>query len=239
MINMQQRLVRLWYVITFLSLIFMFLPFLLGVKGEEGGFAVSSLALAMVITGIVVILVYRSRAKQLDKILSGENVLAIWSYSADEWIRFVQADFEEEKKNKANLFFLVAGVSIIIAFLLILVTKDPVILVIIIGILVIVAIPAFIAPRYRFRKLQYSRAEVRITENGVLVGNMLHLWTGIGTRLEHVELDSAVEPKILAFHYSMPTRNGRRKEIIRVPVPAGKWDEALRIAGAFSSKINS
>lgn len=235
--NTQRRIVNLWYIISLIFLLGVFLPSLLGIDGMEGGFAISFVAGFMVIVGIIVILVYRSRAKQLDNILSGEGRVALWHYTAEEWMRFAAADFEDEKKIKKKLFILVAVISIVIGVILVIVTQDPLMIFIIAGIIAIVAIPAFWAPRYRFKKLQHSDAEVLIAENGVIVGKMFHLWVRMGARLDKVVIDMETDPKLIEFTYSIPTRNGRQEEIARVPVPYGKIDDAMHIVEHFNNRI--
>jgi len=191
----------------------------------------------MVMVGIIIIFVYRSRAKQLDKILSGENRIALWKYSPEEWIRFVEADHEADKKLKRNLFYTIAVISIIVGILLTAVNKEPIFMVIIAGIILIVAIPALWAPQYRFNKLKNSEAEVLISEKGLIIGKIFHLWLGLGASLDSVSLSIDTDPVIIIFHYSMPTRTGRQVEEARVPVPWGKYDEAVKIVNYFNSRI--
>jgi|ERR1035437_1528758 len=234
--NTQSRIVNLWYIITLVFLFCVFLPSMLGIDGMNGGFGISFLAGFMVIVGLIVILVYRSRAKQLDKILSGEGRLALWRYTPEEWIRFITRDFEEEKKLKRMLFFLIAGISVVIGIILTLNYQDLIFVPIILGLIVVVAIPAIWAPRYRFRKLQHSEAEALIAENGVIVGKMFHLWIKLGASLDQVSIDMDSDPKILTFKYSMPTRTGRQEEEARVPIPKGQLEEAMRIVEHFNAR---
>jgi hypothetical protein len=235
--NTQRRIVNQWYIITLVFLIAIFLPSQIGIDGEDGGFAISFFAGFMVMVGIIIIFVYRSRAKQLDKILSGENRIALWKYSPEEWIRFVEADHEADKKLKRNLFYTIAVISIIVGILLTAVNKEPIFMVIIAGIILIVAIPALWAPQYRFNKLKNSEAEVLISEKGLIIGKIFHLWLGLGASLDSVSLSIDTDPVIIIFHYSMPTRTGRQVEEARVPVPWGKYDEAVKIVNYFNSRI--
>lgn len=228
-INTQRRIVNLWYGITLIFLFCCFLPSLLGIDGMEGGFAIMTLSGFLTMTGIIVILVYRSRARLVDKILDGEGRIAQWKYSPDEWYKFIERDFDEEKKAKKNLFYLVAAISVLIGFILMILVKDPLILLIILGIIAMIAIPAFAAPRYRMRKLKNSEAEVLLARDGLIVGKMIHLWIKMGARLDLVLLDNTTDPNIVEFHYSMPSRTGRQEEVARVPVPAGRMEEAMKI----------
>ncbi len=236
--NTQRRIVKLWYLISLVFLLCVFIPSIIGLDGMNGGFAMSFMAGFMVIVGLIVILVYRARARQLDKILEGEGRIALWQYTPEEWIRFVTKDFEEEKKLKLMLFFLVAGVSVVIGILLTINSGDPVFIPIILGIIVIVAIPALWAPRYRFRKLQHSEAKVLIAEKGIIIGKMFHLWVQMGAQLDSVVIDMENDPKLIEFTYSMPTRTGRQEEVARVPVPKGNLEEAMRIVEHFNTSVN-
>jgi hypothetical protein len=236
--NSQQRIVNLWLILGALFLCCMFLPSLIGLDGMDGGFAISFLAGFMVLSSLVVILVYRSRAKQLDRILSGQGRVAVWQYSPEEWMHFTAIDFEEEKKAKKFLFLLVSAISMVIGVLLLLVVRDILILLISLAIIPLVAVPAFLVPRMRYRKLLRSEHKALIAENGVIVGKMFHLWVKLGAALDQVILITDEQPAILEFHYSMPTRTGRQEEVARVPVPAGKTGDAARIAEYFNNRAS-
>jgi membrane protein YdbS with pleckstrin-like domain len=227
--NSQRRIVNLWLILMAVFVFCMFVPSIIG------GFAMSFAAGFMVIMSLVVIFIYRSRAKQLDKILRGEGRITVWRYSQEEWIRFIAADFEEEKKTKKTLFFVVAIIAVVVGVLLMISFEDPLVLFISLAIIPIVAIPAFIAPRARFAKLRNSEPKALISEKGVIVGKMFHLWVSLGASLDKVILDSEEELPLIEFTYSMPTRNGRDVQVARVPVPKGKQDDAAKIVDYFNS----
>ena len=235
--NTQRRIVNVWYFITLIFLVGIFVPSWLEIDGMDRGFGISFFCGFMVMVGLIVIFIYSARSKQMDKILSGEGRIAYWQYPNDEWYRFIIADFEEERIMKRNLFFMVAGISVIVGVVLAFLVEQPIIIVIIIaGIILLVSIPAYLVPRYRFSKLKNSKAEALITENGLIVGKMLHLWIGMGARLDRVSMNMEAEPKMVEFTYSMPARHGRQTEVARVPVPQGKIDEAVALVGHFNNR---
>lgn len=234
--NTQRRIVNLWYILTLVFVGLVFLPSIIGLDGMNGGFAMSFLSGFMVIMGIIVILIYRARANQLSKILDGEGRIALWKYSPEEWMHFVAVDFEDERKIKRNLFFLVAVIALIVGVLLMIVIQDALIMLIIAGIILIVAIPAFWAPRYRYNKLMRSEAHVLIAEKGVIVGKIFHLWVQMGATLDKIELNVEPDPKLIEFTYSMPDRTGRSEQVARVPIPYGKMDEAMQIVTYFNTR---
>ncbi len=234
--NSQRSVVNIWLILMAVFVFCVFVPSIIGLDGFGGGFFMSFMSGFLAIMSVIVILIYRSRAKQLDKILKGEGRVAVWQYAADEWLRFIAADFEEEKKSKKMLFFVVAIIAVVVGLLLMISLDNTLVLFIALGIIPIVAIPAFIAPRYRYNKLKNSEAKALIAEKGVIVGKMFHIWIGLGARLDSVILNSEVNPAMIEFTYSMPTRNGRNTNVARVPVPRGKYEEACRITDYFSNR---
>ncbi|MFA5973010.1 MAG: hypothetical protein WC780_11715 [Lentimicrobiaceae bacterium] len=232
--NTQRRIVNLWYLLGILFLGLVFLPSIIGLDGMNGGFALSFVSGFMVISSFIVIVIYRSRARQFDKILSGEGRIALWRYSPEEWMSFVSKDFEAEKKLKGMLFMTIAVISIVIGIVLILYFRDLIFIPIIMGIIALIAIPAIWAPRYRFSKLKHSDSEVLIAENGVIVGRMFHLWESTGTSLDKISLNINGNPNVIEFVYSAITRTGRQEEVARVPVPKGKLEEAIKLVEYFN-----
>ena len=235
--NSQRRIVNLWWILMAVFIFLIFLPTIIGLDGMDGGFAISFVSVFLVISSLIVILIYRSRAKQLDSILAGDGRIAVWEYSPEEWERFTTIDFEEEKKAKNFLFKLVSVICVIVGILLWIAVEDVLIMFISLGIIPVVAIPAFLAPRMRYKKLKNSEGKALISEKGVIVGKMFHLWVKLGARLDQVVLVTDEQPPILEFHYSMPTRTGRQQEVARVPVPYGQMEEAEQIGNYFSSRI--
>jgi hypothetical protein len=236
--NSQQRIVNLWLILGSVFLVCVFLPSFIGLEGMDGGFAMSFISGFLVITSIIVILIYRSRAKILSKILSGEGRITTWRYTAEEWLRFVSIDFEQDKKIKKSLFILISVIALIVGIILTIALKDFLLFIFSAAVIPLVAIPALWAPRYRYRKLKNSESKALIAENGVIVGKMFHLWIRLGARLDSVTLNMKSDPELIEFSYSFPTRTGRQEEIARVPVPYGKMDEAKCVVEHFNNRLS-
>lgn len=237
--NSQRRISNLWWILLFVFAFCMVIPTITGLDGFDGGFALIFAAGFMVIMSIIIALIYRSRAKQLDKILNGEGRIVVWKYAPDEWQRFVENDYKEEKQAKKFLFFLISGISVVVGIILWIAIKDILVFFFALLIIPIVALPAFIVPRARFSKLMNSEPKALIAQKGTIVGRMFHLWVKMGARLDEVSIDAEEEPAMLVFQYSIPTRNGRQTETARIPVPHGKRNEAEQIKNYFITYINS
>jgi hypothetical protein len=102
--NSQWRIVRLWVFLLLTFIFLIFLPSLIGLDGMDGGYAIGFISFFMGLVSLVVIFIYTSRAKQVDCILAGEGRLAVWIYQPDEWMRFVERDFAEQKMLNRSIF---------------------------------------------------------------------------------------------------------------------------------------
>ena len=77
--------------------------------------------------------------------------------------------------------------------------------------------------------MQKGIHEAYIGNNSAFVGGILHTWTQLGAHL--IAVDIYTESKIPVLHiiFEFPTLQANQQEIIRIPVPAGKMEEARKI----------
>ncbi|MCO5266528.1 MAG: hypothetical protein M9948_11695 [Lentimicrobium sp.] len=231
--NLQWRVVRIWTVFTFLFLLGCFTPGFFNIDGMDGGFAIITICGFLVICGLVVIGVYRYRARQLDNMLMSDQNLAWWEIEKPLWNDFISLDFAKDKAISKGTFLLISIISGVIGVVLSLIFKDIMMLYICLGIIVFLIIPAFTFPYFRKRKKLRSPALVIVSENSVYVGGTYFNWDILGARLKHVQLNTSEHPAILLFNMSYPARTGIENYEIRVPVPANKLQEAYALQAHF------
>jgi hypothetical protein len=236
--NPQRRTAVICWVITALFIFAIFAPSIFGMDGMNGGYAISFISLIFAITSLVVAIMYKGRAAALDRILKGENRLAHWTYDPAEWQAYTEKEYATEKKDKRNLFYLVAVISLVVGVGFIIAHPDSgsVVLWVLGGMLLLIAIVAISTTRYNYWMNKKYRGEAYITPDGVYLNRMLHLWRGWGASLEDVSYNE--REKFLAFQYSTPNRNGRSDYTLRVPVPAGKEQEARQVLASFQKEGN-
>lgn len=206
--------------------------------GMNGGFAISFLSLVAAITTLIVAIMYQGRASALDRIFKGENLLAHWKYDPVEWQDYAEKEYVTEKREKHNLFYLVAVISLVVGVGFTIAHPDVgwVVLGVLGGVLVFIAILVLFSTRYNYWINKKYLGEAYITPDGVYLNRQLHLWRGWGARLEDVSFSE--DEKFLAFQYSTPNRNGRSDYTLRVSVPAGKEQEARQILASFQKEGN-
>jgi hypothetical protein len=222
--NPPRRTALIWTGITILGIFLIFLPWIIGMDGFNGGFALSFGGGFLAIMGIIAAIIYARMSEILDRIIKPENVLAHWTYSPEEWKAYTEQEHKEDAEAKKGLFILISVISIVVGIIFFAIVRDNfvVILCIILGIIAIVGITALLSTFSNYQHNKNSLGETFIALDGVYLNRQLHIWKGIGNQLEEAvyELDDKSNPR-LRFEYSSPSRNGRNYYTARVPVPPG------------------
>lgn len=230
--NPQRRTAIIWGIITSVAIFAVFAPHIFGMDGMGGGFAISTVSVIVAITGIIVCIIYIRRADALEKLLNGENLLAHWTYTPEEWQRYTDQEFSTQRKEKWALFFVIAIISLVvgIAFFIF----DPKAgLWVFVSMLALVALIAFMAWFSAWQNLRLNKkypGEAYISNDAVYLNRQFHTWKGFGARLESVSLVNNGGQQMLSFKYSVPSRNGRQRQTVRVPVPRGLEKASAKIA---------
>ena len=222
-------------VIATLGVVIMFVPAILGMEGIEGGYAIVVLGIVVLITGIVAAVVYTWRAKKLDAMLSGENLLVHWTYSQDEWQRYTERAHEDKKSASKILFFIISGFAIAtgIGFFI----KDPdsgkYVFLAMLGLIVIMGLVAYLTTMLDYRRNKKNLGEAYISRDGVYLNRVLHTWKGLATHLDNVVYEE--EAQSLVFTYIALDRIGLHSYTVSVPVPEGQKAKASEVLAQFKA----
>jgi hypothetical protein len=228
-VNPPRRTAIAWCFITAASILGIFNTTLFGIDGFDGGFALATVSLLIFIMGIIIMVIYFGRARVLDKMLKGENLLAHWHYSESEWRTYAEREHREQVEVNRGMFLMIAIIAVIVGVLFVLFEPDALVSTIfaIGGIIVIIGITAFSVTYYRRAQNRKYLGEVYLNRDGAYINRELHTWKSLGCILEGATMDTTNPTQvILVFEYSAPSRNGRDYFSARVPVPLGKEKEA-------------
>lgn len=196
-------------------------------------FLLSFFALAAFLTGLI----YISRAKEFERLVNQIRPLAHWTYKKEEWDIFVDEDKKENLVvNRATLKW-VLSITIVTGVLLLLIFRDVIMLWVISGIMLMVTIAAFGAPAARSAILRKGIPESFIGEHSVYVGGTFQTWNQLGAHLIAADIYKDAPIPVLHIIFEFPTLQYSQEEIIRVPVPNGKMDEANKIVDILKKQI--
>jgi hypothetical protein len=218
--------------IIILGIVMIFLPGILGMDGFNGGFALAFLGGFVCIIGIICVFVFARLARLFDSIMKKENILVHWTYSQDDWKRYTEEEHKEDARNKRNLFLLVAAISVVVGIIMWAMHPDDagVIIIIILGIIAVIGLTAFLSILSPYRWNKKHLGDVYITRDGAYLNRRLHVWKGLGTKLEGVTFEAGKQslPRI-NIEYSSINTTMRNYYTARIPVPLGQEEVAQNI----------
>jgi hypothetical protein len=228
-----------WAIITALAVFVIFVPSIFGIEGMNGGFAISFVGGFLVIIGIIVIVIYGGRARLLNNILSGKDILVHWQYSPDEWMKYTEKEYKERRQLNKGLAIMISVISLLIGVIFFLVDhkNGKWVLLAMLVLIAVIAFTAWFTAWYNYRQNKKYLGETFITENALYLNRQLHTWRGLGARLDSVNLTDGKPPHLLRFIYSVPTRTGMQECQVNVPVPTGHEEEAEKVLNHFKSSV--
>jgi hypothetical protein len=219
--------------VAILFLVGIFMPSIFGVDGMDGGFALSVGFGFLMMVSIVTAAVYGALAKEQDRILSGRAILAHWSYTQKEWNAFQKDEHVRVGEDKKYLFYIIAGWAIFFGILFPILDPEAgwYVTYTMLGLIVLIWVVMKISI-YRGRKALETPSDVYISRFGVYFAGVMFSWRMTATKLTNVKYVKDKDCDFIGFEYL----SGRSSGIIRVPVPAGKINEAKKIVEALEKE---
>jgi uncharacterized membrane protein YfcA len=238
-INKPGRVMRNAFVLTILMIAGAFITGYSSLDGMNGGFALIFLFGFGAMVSLVTALVYIPRAREFDNLINQLNPLANWTYTQKEWDAFIAENQKEMiSDNKSTLLMLIV-ISAIVCGILLLIYQDSLFILIIGGLILLLSTVAFLAPRIRSRRLRKGVHEAYIGKDSAFVGGTFQTWTQLGAHLIDVEIYSESAVPILNIIFEFPTLQSTQQEIVRIPIPVNKIEEAKMVAKILSEQIKN
>lgn len=225
----QLRMAKGWGAVAVAGAVATVFPFVTGVPdGMNGGFALAFVGVVVAIVAAVVAWFYLARARAARRIQGGDDLVAHFSYSAEQWSAWAAAQSRREASQQKLLFGMVAAIALPIGLVFWL--ADPrrggqVVLATMVGLLVLIFAVIKLVARATAKRRR-NTGEAWVGTGGILLGNELHTWDSMGGRLEGASLEGDESGRLLSVTYSMPARHGRQRTTVNVPVPRGGEAEA-------------
>lgn len=230
--NTAKTAATVWWILSvafFIGIFTSVIAEFFGADIEDWMFALGFFCLILSITSLFVAIMYTKRGRVAGAILRGENLLAHWTYTPEEWTRYAGKEHKENVNTNRNLFFLVAVITVIVGIIFGIGHSEDLgfVVVMILGIIAIAGISALLAVGLNKRQNRKYLGEVFITKDALFINRVLHTWKGFGAALEGVAYEAqGREIPVVIIEYSIPARYNRQSVTVRVPVPAGHEAEA-------------
>jgi hypothetical protein len=235
--NPPRRTALIWTGIIIVGIIVIFIPGFTGMDGFNGGFALSVGGGFIAMMGIIAAVIYFRLASSLDRITRKENILAHWTYSPEEWRRYTEKEHKEDAAGRRGLFILIAVIAIIVGIIFYAIVRDnPLVIVLtVLGIIAIARLSAYFSTLANYRNNKKHLGETYMALDGVYLNRQIHIWKGIGNRLEEIAFDDKENSPRIIITYSSPGTHSRNTYTIRVPVPPEEAAAAQSIVEQITS----
>jgi hypothetical protein len=235
--NPQRRTSLMWTGVIVLGIIIIFIPGIIGLDGFNGGFALSFLGGFLAIIGIIAAVIYARLAGALDRITRQENLLAHWKYTPEEWKDYTEREHKEDASSKKGVFILIAVIAVVVGIIFYVIVRDnPLVIVgIVLGIIAVAGLSAYFSTLATYRQNKKYLGEAFIALDGVYLNRQLHIWKGIGNKLEEISYESEYHAQpMIKIDYSSPGRSERYYYTARIPVPPGEEETAHKIVSEIA-----
>jgi hypothetical protein len=229
--NPVKRTAIIWWIICGICLILILSPALIETGAGDWVFALMFFAIVFGITAFIVAIMYTRRASLVERMLQRQNLLAYLTYSPEQRNDYAAKEHEENKREKRNMFIMIAVISAVICAIMAIIIQDSwyIFLFVALGIIVLMAPVAWLSVWSRARQNRKYAGDTYICYEGIYFNRELHFWREFGAILEEVTYQQDGKEMLVLITYSVINRYNRQYVTIRVPVPRGRENEALNI----------
>jgi hypothetical protein len=241
--NKEKTGVWIGALIALAGLALMFLPGLFGVDMMNLGYALAFFGLFLLITGLITALIFRARARTMEQLLAGEEVLAHWTYQEFEGQHQVETEYKRLTERNRSLYlvmvfwFVLIGGAFVVADYVRTEEFNGLFIGLFFGCMLLLGAVAFLAPILWRRGAAQASRQVIISRNAVVMNDALHSWKGPLEQLVGVEYRQDLDAPALVFSIRYLSRiepvTGSIETVI-VPVPPGKQEAARRVLSSLS-----
>jgi membrane protein implicated in regulation of membrane protease activity len=206
-----------------------------------GQYAMVMVGLLLGITLFISSFLFRSRRLVRQALLDDERLLARWTVDDAEWREFTEEDFLVELRMKRTLFRIVAGIALAMGLVFLSLDFEgggPWVMAVMLFLILACWVAMTLGTRLQKNARQRHAGEVRVSDDGLMLGGELHVWNGFGARLESCAFVEERMPCI-EIVYSTPAKNQRQINSVRAPVPAAHRPAAEAVVARLNALLGA
>ncbi|MEI7741873.1 MAG: hypothetical protein WCJ29_05245, partial [bacterium] len=106
------KISRVSFIVFLLGVAGVFAPSVLGMDGIDGGFALAMVSGFVALVAFITWLIFWRMSVRESRILSGDGVLARFSYSDEEWQKYTAYEHATDASNKKIIFYIISGFAV-------------------------------------------------------------------------------------------------------------------------------
>ena len=190
----------------------------------SGRYAVMFVSFFIALTLVAVALLFWSRARTVDMLLDGRNIIAHWTYSPEASSVSADREFMEYQEANRALFIVVGGFFVVAILVLLALGGEAggLTALVLVGMLGVIALVAWGAPRIVYRRALKAIPEAYIGRNGIIYREIVYPFRSFLNHLDGVSFREAERgnPPLLTFSFiQVVGLSILRPYAVSVPVP--------------------
>lgn len=232
--------------LSLIAAVFFFLVCLLSyttVDGMSGGYAIAFVAFFLFVCGVVVALLFVTRARVMDSILADPTPFVHWMYPEDAARENVERDYREFQERNRAMFIIIGGMLVIVALFFLIVVEDggPETALALLGITAFLFVVSRVTPWLERRRALCAPHEAIITQDGIIYDGSVYPFRSFLVWWDGVTLREAGKKSPAALVFSFTQLVGRfiiQPFDVVVPVPVGEEERAGRVVQQLDRDVS-
>ena len=207
------------------------------IDGFSGGYALAFLAILLSISSLGIAALFFQRARAIDDVLSGKQVLAHWVYAEDDAEKSVEREYVSYLGANRALFIVVSVIMVLAILVLVYFsgTGGRYAAGMLLVILAIIAVVSEAAPRLERHRARRAPKEAYIAQNGIIYEGSAYPFLSFIVKMQAVRYDEGTGegPPSLVFSFLQLILVIVRPFDVTIPVPRGQEERAREIVRAL------
>ena len=212
------------------------------IDGFSGGYALAFVSFFLAATAVAVAALFFHRARVMDSILNCTQLLAHWTYSADEAEQSARREYSDYQERNRAMFLVIGGMLVLVALVMMIFAGEGGFItgVFLLAFTVFLFIVSRVAPAIVLKYALASPREAYIAENGIVYEGAVYPFQSLLMRIDGAAFQEKTgkKPAVLIFSFTQSVGlNIRSPFDIGIPVPQGEEQMARKIVQDMFSPI--
>jgi hypothetical protein len=205
------------------------------IDGFSGGYAIAFISFFLAISAVCVAALFLHRARIMDGILNSTEVLAHWTYSAEEAEQSARREYEDYQERNRAMFLVIGGMLVLAALVMMIFAGDDGLITgaFLLAVAALLFFVSRVAPRIALKYALSSPKEAYIADNGIIYEGAIYPFHSFLMRMDEAKFQETdgKRPSVLVFLFTQSVGLYIRSPFsIEIPVPRGEEDKARSIA---------
>lgn len=182
--------------------------------------AIAFISFFLLVSSIVIALMFRSREKKLQSLITGENLIASWTLNSAEKSQYVNYLFQNEKGKNMGIFIIITVLIVIIfgAFIIFIDEGKAAMFFVMLSLIAFIALFAFGMPFYYKSQNNANDGNILIGKNFAYINGYFHNWDFI---LSGIKKAKVIQTPFYGIYiqYYYTDRTFTNTEELHIPAP--------------------